>query len=107
MDQEAREFTGEAVNNVDAEMQQEVAEEPPRMLRDRPVGPTRLEREEHERTHMLYKIWCKCCVMGRAREDKHTRKDRDEGEEQVPMVTVDCCFIAWRWMQRRLSAGRW
>ena len=51
LDREAREFIGEAVIEVDAEMQQEVAEEPPRMLRDRPVGPTRLEREEHERAH--------------------------------------------------------
>ena len=57
------------------------------------VGPTKAEREEHERTHMPYKDWCKCCAMGRAREDKHSRKERQEGEEQVPTITLDYCFM--------------
>ena len=100
LDQEAREFTGEAVIDVDAEMQQEVAEEPPRMLRDRPVGPTRLEREEHERAHEPYRAWCRACVAGRGRADPHHL--RDESEKGLPIFGVDYGYM---WNRAEEAAG--
>ena len=39
LNQEAREFIGEAVIDVNAEMQHEVVKRTPRTLRDRPEGP--------------------------------------------------------------------
>ena len=55
LNQEAREFIGETVKDVNAEMQHEVVKRTPRTLRDRPEGPMtkdtkqRLECEVHER----------------------------------------------------------
>ena len=91
LDREAREFIGEAVIDADAEVQQEVAEEPPRMLRDRPLGPTRLEREEHERAHEPCRAWCRACVAGRGRADPH--HPRDESEISLPIFAVNDEYI--------------
>ena len=100
MERQAREFTGEAVLDVDAEMQQEAAEEPPRMLRDRPQGPTRLEREEHERAHEPYRAWCRACVAGRGRADPHHL--RDESEKGLPIFGVDYGYL---WNRAEEAAG--
>ena len=33
--------------------------------------PTKVEREEHERTHCPYRSWCKHCAKPRARNSPH------------------------------------
>ena len=71
----AREFVGESVIDVEPALQQEAAEAAPRMLRDRPSGPTRQKREEHCRTHEPYRAWCRACVAGRGRADPHHLRD--------------------------------
>ena len=49
--------------------------------RKSPKMPTKLEVEEHNRTHLPYRVWCKHCVMSRARNSPHRRKvETDELE---------------------------
>ena len=36
-----------------------------------PKMPTKMEQEEHERTHCPYRSWCKHCVQARARSSPH------------------------------------
>ena len=38
--------------------------------RKSPKMPTKLEIEEHNRTHLPYRVWCKHCVMSRARNSR-------------------------------------
>ena len=37
-------------------------------IRRAPRGPTQLEREQHEATHMPYRDWCAHCVRGEVKE---------------------------------------
>jgi len=56
-----------------------------------PAKVSKLEREEHERTHTPYRAWCKCCVMGRGKSTPQMRTDEDDEEEKrkVPRVSID------------------
>ena len=58
--------------------------------RKSPKMPTKLEVEEHNRTHLLDRVWCKHCVMSRARNSPHRRKvGVDELEEiKVPRIHI-------------------
>ena len=47
---------GEAVLEVDHKLAVQAEERAPPMLRNRPIGPTPLEREEHCRTHEPYRF---------------------------------------------------
>ena len=50
----------------------------------------RKEREEHERTHVPYRSWCKYCVWGRGRNKSHVKdKGKEEEENEVPRVSMD------------------
>ena len=40
-----------------------------------PKGPTKVEKEEHERTHCPYRSWCEHCVRARARNSHHRRQE--------------------------------
>ena len=42
--------------------------------RSSPKGPTKRQREEHERTHTPYKSWCEDCVKSRARNAPHRKR---------------------------------
>ena len=68
--------------------------EEPRELRRVPdvVGPDAKEGVKHELTHMPYRSWCKHCVQGRAREDKHRRRAALETDE-IPLVATDYGFM--------------
>ena len=33
-----------------------------------PSMPSKAEREEHEKTHLPYRSWCRHCVLGRGKE---------------------------------------
>ena len=37
----------------------------------RPKGPTKQERDEHNCTHIPYRVWCPICVKSRAVDDPH------------------------------------
>ena len=57
-----------------------------------PGAPTKAEYDRHMLTHLPYRAWCPWCVTGRGRSAQH-RRQRQEGEEGVPMVAMDFCFI--------------
>ena len=52
--------------------------------------PKRYEIEEHEKTHLPFRSWCKCCVKGRGVASPHTSIIRDD--PTAPPVDMDYCF---------------
>ena len=55
------------------------------------MKPSQREIEEHERTHLPFRSWCKHCVMGRAQSTPHYH--RDHSEDKVPTISWDYWFI--------------
>ena len=53
--------------------------------------PSPQEVEEHEKTHVPFRIWCQHCVMGRGKEDHHRRK-RD-GPQNVRKICWDYMYM--------------
>ena len=64
----------------------------------RAYGPPRVsqrERDEHDATHMPFRAWCKHCVAGKARNQMHKRKGKDEGDEdKTPRISMDYFFMS-------------
>ena len=58
-----------------------------------PKGPSKQEREDHEQTHYPYRSWCKHCVKGRGREDRHNRKAKEDEKPEIPTIAMDYCFM--------------
>ena len=60
------------------------------------MTPTQVEREEHERTHVPYRSWCRHCVAARASNSAHrggkftTAVEKDKDMKQV---SKDHCFM--------------
>ena len=52
--------------------------------------PKKSEIEEHEKTHLPFRSWCKCCVKGRGVASPHTSVLRDD--PKAPQVDIDYCF---------------
>lgn len=42
-----------------------------------PGQATREERTRYEQTHLPYRSWCMCCVMGRGRQERQGAGSRD------------------------------
>ena len=60
------------------------------------MTPTLAEREEHERTQLPYRNWCRHCVAARASNPAHRgRKFAKAVEEDKDMkqVSCDCCLM--------------
>ena len=58
--------------------------------------PTLQEREEHRKTHLPFRSWCRECVAGRGQNLPHRRRDPKSALEQdvdVRMVHYDYCFM--------------
>ena len=50
-----------------------------------PQTVAKAEREEHEKTHIPFRSWCRACVKGRNRKHAHKKRSEegeDGGEEQ-------------------------
>ena len=60
-----QEFGGDAIPEVDHEPGARAEERAPPMLRNRPIGPPPMEREEHCRTHEPYRAWRHACIADR------------------------------------------
>ena len=60
--------------------------------------PTIEEIEEHRRTHLPYRAWCKFCVMGRGVGAPHAAVDHVSA---IPIVSLDYFFITDGDMKRR------
>ena len=76
---------GIAAEELDMEEQREEAEESKGVNRGTKLS--RKEVEEHERTHLPFRNWCKHCVFGKAKSNPHRKADEREGEK--PVVSID------------------
>ena len=59
--------------------------------------PTKVEIEDHERSHCPFQPWCRRCVKARASNAQHRgAKDKDDKENQskVPKVSMDLFFMS-------------
>ena len=76
----------------------------------RPLAPTKSQLERHYMEgHANYLAGCDYCVRCRGRADKHFRSDKDskeylEGEDGVPMVSMDFCFLAQKTQDKSTPA---
>ena len=66
------------------EIEGEDVVEPPNKASN-PRLPSAADVEEHNRTHIPYRSWCKWCVLGRGRGIQH----RKAGASTVPIIGVD------------------
>ena len=55
------------------------------MKKKSPKEPSKDEREEHEKTHMPFRDWCRHCVRGRGKEEACRKVDRGYEEFEVHM----------------------
>jgi len=61
-----------------------------------PKGPTKKEREDHEKLHLPYRAWCRHCVRGRGRNKAHAKgdaEDPEDAERAVPRIAMDYFFM--------------
>ena len=87
-------------SGIDGEEGSEVGEEAraPRVRRA-PKGPTQLEREQHEATHLPFRDWCAHCVRGAGEKTPHRRKGLqadDEEDAKIPRMVLNYHFMSTR-----------
>ena len=58
----------------------------------REIMPTAKEVEEHERTHIPFRSWCKHCIMGRAMNSPHFQI-KDRAENELTTVSLDYGYM--------------
>ena len=98
VDDEIKEGLGQ--DGLRGDPQGEDESEEPDVKKNRIVHtPTRMEVEDHERTHCPFKPWCRHCVKGRGTNAQHRRKadvENEEGDHKVPRVSMDYFFMSKR-----------
>jgi len=61
-----------------------------------PKDPTQQEIDDHEAAGQSpYRSWCRACVAGAGRRDRHLRQLKDE-EKAVPTISADYAFMGGR-----------
>ena len=51
------------------------------------------EREEHDVSHVPYRVWCRFCVMGRGLERRHLTQSGDRDDDR-PRVFADNGYLS-------------
>lgn len=74
----------------DEEDEEEHGERKP-MWKSSPKEPTKEEKEDHNKTHLPFRNWCRHCIMGRGKEE--ACKKQDFQEIGVPEVHMDFMFM--------------
>ena len=74
-----------------------------------PREPSKEEREEHEKTHLPFRNWCRHCVRGRCKEETCRDAKRDQ---EVAEVHLEFMFMRDEGDDRTLavlrkSTGQW
>ena len=67
-----------------------------RVGQNKMMTPTLAEREEHERTHIPYRIWCRHCVAARAGNLAHRSRKfamAVEDDKDMNQESYDYCFM--------------
>ena len=62
----------------------------------KPIRPTVKEVEEHNLTHLPFRNWCIFCVKGKAKDDPHRRKIKQDEEQDIPIISIDYMFMESR-----------
>ena len=89
---------------VEEEMDEDVMDKEEPSKESRPVKggqsrvmmPTLKGRQEHERTHLPYRSWCRHCVAARACNPAHRGRrfpTAIEEDKDTKQVSCDCCFM--------------
>jgi len=55
------------------------------------IRPSQDEVDEHERTHMPFRSWCKHCVFGKAKNDPHRKHAAQDAT--VPCISIDYMYM--------------
>ena len=58
---------------------------------NRGIKPSKKEVEEHERTHLPFRNWCKHCVFGKAKSSPHRKSEEKKGEK--PVISIDYMYL--------------
>ena len=90
---------GDAAEKSGEEMEPEAGVRRPERMAD-PRMPNRAEVEEHRKTHLPFRNWCKHCVRGRGVEEPHRRQKEEVG---IPEVHVDFMFMGDEGKDRKLT----
>ena len=53
--------------------------------------PSQKEIEDHERTHLPFRLWCKHCVFGKGQSHPHCKKEKEEGG--IPCISWDHMYM--------------
>ena len=96
MDVEEKESEREEMQEEEEDEESKADEGRVSVGRNSPKTPTKLEREEHARTHCPYRNWCEHCVKSRARNAPHRKSGVEEPLEEVtvPRVHLDYFFMS-------------
>ncbi len=62
-----------------------------------PGQPTQRQIDEHRRTHLPFRVWCKWCILGRGRGLQHRRGHGS----CVPIIGMDYFFITEKGVKKR------
>ena len=65
-----------------------------------PREPTKEEKEEHEKTHMPFRNWCRHCVNGRGKEETCRKMDR---RHEMVEVRLDFMFMGKEESEKTLA----
>ena len=88
----------EEAEKVD-EMEPEAGARKPEKMVD-PKLPNKTEVEEHQKTHLPFRNWCKHCVKGRGVEEPHKRQKEEVG---MPEIHVDFMFMGDEGKDKKLT----
>ena len=82
--------------NLDDREEQSEESRAVRVGQRKTTTPTLAEREEHERTHIPYRSWCRHCVAARASNPAHRGRKfarAVEDDKDMKRASYDYCFM--------------
>jgi hypothetical protein len=65
-----------------------------------PREPSKEEREDHEKTHIPFRNWCRHCIRGRGKEEACRKVERDP---EKPEVHMDFMFMGEEKSEKTLA----
>ena len=79
------------------ELEPEAGARRPERMAD-PKLPSKAEVEEHQKTHLPFRSWCRHCVRGRGVEEPHRRQTAEVG---MPEIHLDFMFMGEEGEERK------
>ena len=82
---------GQGDEGKDEEQKEEFGMRQVKKVQD-PRMPTKEEQEEHEKTHLPFRSWCRHCIAGTAKANRHSPNGGMSASE-VRVVSLDYAFV--------------